>query len=108
MLLLQKLGQEELSINFWCRPYINNPAVPLPANAPKGCIFSCEWGKDRRDIPEGNMHRKVGSFMNMAAEIGGRSGKGGMVHGMRSLGRYFSLLSPFSLFLRVKLILIIQ
>lgn len=32
------------------------------------------------------MHRKVNSFMNMAAEIGGRNGKGGMVHGVRSLG----------------------
>ncbi|GKT41351.1 protein qutG [Colletotrichum spaethianum] len=59
---------------------------PLPANAPSGCVFSCEWGKDRRDTPDGNMHRKVESFMNMAAERGGRGGKGGMVHGMRSLG----------------------
>jgi hypothetical protein len=68
-------------------PLARNPVPPLPANAPSGCIFSCEWGKDRRDIPEGNMHRKVNSFMNMAAEIGGRGGKGGMVHGVRSLGR---------------------
>ncbi|KAJ0306412.1 hypothetical protein COL516b_004871 [Colletotrichum fioriniae] len=60
---------------------------PLPANAPSGCVFSCEWGKDRRDTPDGNMHRKVESFMNMAAERKGRGGKGGMVHGMRSLGR---------------------
>ncbi|CRK16641.1 hypothetical protein BN1708_002898 [Verticillium longisporum] len=44
------------------------------------------WGKDRRDTPDGNMHRKVESFMNMAAEVGGRDGKGAMVHGMRSLG----------------------
>jgi myo-inositol-1(or 4)-monophosphatase len=58
----------------------------MPANAPKGCIFSCEWGKDRRDIADGNLHRKVESFVNMAAEIGGREGKGGMVHGVRSLG----------------------
>jgi myo-inositol-1(or 4)-monophosphatase len=65
-------------------PLIHNP---LPEKAPSGCIFSCEWGKDRRDIPDGNMHRKVESFMNMAAEVGGRGGKGGMVHGMRSLGR---------------------
>lgn len=34
------------------------------------------------------MHRKVNSFINMAAEIGGREGKGGMVHGVRMLGRY--------------------
>ncbi|OLN96989.1 Protein qutG [Colletotrichum chlorophyti] len=59
---------------------------PLPANAPSGCVFSCEWGKDRRDIPDGNMHRKIESFVNMAAERSGRGGKGGMVHGMRSLG----------------------
>jgi myo-inositol-1(or 4)-monophosphatase len=68
-------------------PYVNNPKIPLPVNAPKGCIFSCEWGKDRRDSPEGNMARKVESFLNMATEIGGRNGKGGMVHGVRSLGR---------------------
>jgi hypothetical protein len=49
-------------------------------------IFSCEWGKDRRDILDGNLQRKVESFVNMASEIGGRDGKGGMVHGVRSLG----------------------
>jgi myo-inositol-1(or 4)-monophosphatase len=43
-------------------------------------------GKDRRDIPDGNMHRKVNSFMTLASEISGRGGKGGMVHGVRSLG----------------------
>lgn len=32
------------------------------------------------------MHRKIESFMNMAAEVDGRDGKGGMVHGVRSLG----------------------
>jgi myo-inositol-1(or 4)-monophosphatase len=62
------------------------PPPPLPANAPRGCIFSCEWGKDRRDVPEGNLYRKSESFLNMAAEVGGRGGKGGMVHGVRSLG----------------------
>lgn len=67
-------------------PLLRNPIPPLPENAPKGCIFSCEWGKDRRDIPDGNLHRKVESFINMATEIGGRDGKGGMVHGVRSLG----------------------
>jgi len=66
-------------------PLMRSPP-PMPASAPAGCVFSCEWGKDRRDIPDGNMHRKVESFVNMAAEIGGRGGKGGMVHGMRSLG----------------------
>ncbi|KAL5331812.1 hypothetical protein ACEPPN_001350 [Leptodophora sp. 'Broadleaf-Isolate-01'] len=68
-------------------PYVNSPKQVLGKEAPKGCIFSCEWGKDRRDVEGGNMRRKVGSFMNMAAEIGGRGGKGGMVHGVRSLGR---------------------
>ncbi|KAL2006078.1 hypothetical protein VTN00DRAFT_9732 [Thermoascus crustaceus] len=59
---------------------------PMPSDAPSRCILSCEWGKDRRDVPDGNMYRKVESFLNLAAEIGGRGGKGGMVHGVRSLG----------------------
>jgi myo-inositol-1(or 4)-monophosphatase len=59
---------------------------PIPATAPKGCIFSCEWGKDRRDTQDGNLHRKVDSFVTMAAEVSGRGGLGGMVHGVRSLG----------------------
>lgn len=69
-------------------PLLRNPVPALPENAPSGCTFSCEWGKDRRDIPDGNMHRKIESFVNMAAERKGRGGKGGMVHGVRSLGRY--------------------
>ncbi|KAF9889744.1 hypothetical protein FE257_007050 [Aspergillus nanangensis] len=67
-------------------PLLRNPVPPMPSNAPSKCIFSCEWGKDRRDIPDGNMQRKIESFVNMAADAGGRGGKGGMVHGMRSLG----------------------
>ena len=67
-------------------PILGKAIPPLPANAPGKCIFACEWGKDRRDMAEGNLHRKVNSFMNMAAEVGGRDGKGGMVHGVRSLG----------------------
>ncbi|KAJ4305381.1 hypothetical protein N0V90_000912 [Kalmusia sp. IMI 367209] len=67
-------------------PSIRNPIPPMPEKAPSGCIFSCEWGKDRRDNPDSNMHRKVESFVNMASEVGGRQGKGGMVHGVRSLG----------------------
>lgn len=67
-------------------PLFRNPVPPMPANAPSGCVFSCEWGKDRRDIPDGNLHRKIESFVNMAAELGGRNGRGGMVHGVRSLG----------------------
>ncbi|AEO67800.1 uncharacterized protein THITE_2089287 [Thermothielavioides terrestris NRRL 8126] len=67
-------------------PLVRNPIPAMPKNAPGGCIFSCEWGKDRRDRPDGNLYRKVDSFLNMAAEVGGRGGKGGMVHGVRSLG----------------------
>ncbi|KAL1875494.1 hypothetical protein VTK73DRAFT_10044 [Phialemonium thermophilum] len=67
-------------------PLIRSPIPSIPVKAPSGCIFACEWGKDRRDRPDGNLHRKVESFINMAAEIGGRQGKGGMVHGVRSLG----------------------
>ncbi|GES59069.1 inositol monophosphatase [Aspergillus terreus] len=67
-------------------PLLRNPVPPMPAAAPSKCIFACEWGKDRRDIPDGNMHRKIESFVNLAAEVGGRGGKGGMVHGVRSLG----------------------
>ncbi|KAF4551740.1 Inositol monophosphatase-like protein 2 [Elsinoe fawcettii] len=67
-------------------PLVRDPIPPLPELAPKGCVFSCEWGKDRRDRPDGNMYRKVETFLNMAAEIGGRGGKGGMVHGVRSIG----------------------
>ncbi|KAF2644701.1 inositol monophosphatase [Massarina eburnea CBS 473.64] len=67
-------------------PLIRNPVPTMPGKAPSGCVFSCEWGKDRKDVPDGNLHRKVESFMNMAAEIGGRNGRGGMVHGVRCLG----------------------
>ena len=68
-------------------PLVRNPIPPMPCNAPSRCIFSCEWGKVRADRPEGNLYRKSSSFINLAAEIGGRDGKGGMVHGVRSLGR---------------------
>ncbi|KAK3322051.1 inositol monophosphatase [Apodospora peruviana] len=68
-------------------PLIREPAVPaMPKNAPAGCVFSCEWGKDRKDKPDGNLLRKVESFLTMAADVEGRGGKGGMVHGVRSLG----------------------
>ncbi|CAF3462659.1 unnamed protein product [Fusarium graminearum] len=67
-------------------PLIRNPIPPMPANAPSACTFSCEWGKDRRDIPDGNLSRKIESFVNLASERNGRGGKGGMVHGVRSLG----------------------
>ena len=68
-------------------PLLGNVGVgPIPKTAPSKCILSCEWGKDRRDTADGNLHRKVDSFLNLATEIGGRGGKGGMVHGVRSLG----------------------
>ena len=67
-------------------PLLGKNVGPMPKDAPKKCIFSCEWGKDRRDSVESNLSRKVESFVNMATEIGGRGGKGGMVHGVRSLG----------------------
>ena len=62
------------------------PIAPLSPEAPKGCLFAAEWGKDRRDRPDSNLTKKVNSIWNMACEIGGRQGKGGMVHGIRSLG----------------------
>lgn len=60
----------------------------IPPQAPKGCIFACEWGKDRRDTADGtgNLQRKVDSFVTMALEPSGKRGLGGMVHGVRSLG----------------------
>lgn len=67
-------------------PLLGEAVGPLPKEAPKKCIFACEWGKDRRDSPDSNLGRKVESFVNMASEIGGRGGKGGMVHGVRCLG----------------------
>jgi myo-inositol-1(or 4)-monophosphatase len=61
-------------------PLLGKGIPPLPREAPGKCIFACEWGKDRRDVPGGTLQRKVESFVNMASE------KGGMVHGVRSLG----------------------
>ncbi|KAK4619782.1 hypothetical protein CLAFUW4_11595 [Fulvia fulva] len=46
-------------------PLDRTPIPPMPPGAPKGCILSCEWGKDRRDIPEGNLQRKINSFQNL-------------------------------------------
>ncbi|THH05130.1 hypothetical protein EW146_g9986 [Bondarzewia mesenterica] len=65
-----------------------SPPPPLLANAPKGCLFFCEWGKDRCDSPTSDLTKQSAKFINMATEIGGRDGKGGMVHGIKSLGRY--------------------
>ncbi|KAJ7719084.1 QA-X protein [Mycena maculata] len=66
-------------------PLVSTPP-PLPIDAPKGCLFFGEYGKDRRDHPQSNLTKKAANFVNMATEIGGRGGKGGMVHGIRSLG----------------------
>ena len=87
-------------------PLVRNPIAPMPVNAPAGCIFSCEWGKDRRDLPDSNLHRKVESFVNMAAEIGGRDGKGGMVHGVRSLGRLVNFVIFLEIFTDVASVLL--
>lgn len=65
-------------------PYL--PPQPIPADAPKGCLFLAEWGKARSDSPTSNLTKKVNTLWNFAAEVGGRNGKGGMVHGVRSLG----------------------
>ncbi|KAJ6618123.1 hypothetical protein B0H10DRAFT_2030724 [Mycena sp. CBHHK59/15] len=65
---------------------LTSPPPPLPIDAPKGCLFFGEYGKDRRDHPQSNLTKKATNFVNMATEIGGRGGKGGMVHGIRSLG----------------------
>lgn len=51
--------------------------LPLPEDAPRGCIFLCEWGKDRKYSPGLNLQRKVDSFVNMATDY---------CHGIRSLG----------------------
>ncbi len=48
-------------------PLIRDPIPPMPEQAPKGCIFSCEWGKDRRDVKDGNLERKVESFVSRPA-----------------------------------------
>lgn len=81
--LLDQLFSSCLNRGAWLNekrrlPLIRNPAIPpLPANAPSKCILACEWGKDRRDLPDGNLQRKIESFVNLASEVGSRDGKGG-------------------------------
>ena len=53
-------------------PLLAKAIPPMPVRAPEKCIFSWEWGKDRRDVHEGNVQRNVDRFLNMAAEVGGR------------------------------------
>ncbi|GAA5947858.1 hypothetical protein JCM3765_001113 [Sporobolomyces pararoseus] len=65
-------------------PYL--PPQPIPPDAPKGSLFIAEWGKARADSPTSNLTKRVNTLWNFAAEVGGRDGKGGMVHGLRSLG----------------------
>ncbi|KAM0747219.1 inositol monophosphatase [Meredithblackwellia eburnea MCA 4105] len=65
-------------------PYL--PPTPIPKDAPKSCLFTAEWGKSRSDAPGSNLTKKVNTLWNFAGEIGGREGKGGMVHGVRSIG----------------------
>jgi myo-inositol-1(or 4)-monophosphatase len=64
-------------------PLVRDPVPPLPINAPKGCIFSCEFGKQRSLQPGSNFPLKIDSFLKMASEA---SEGGGMVHGVRCLG----------------------
>lgn len=63
----------------WLNKHTKHPLQtrPLPENAPKGCIFLCEWGTDRRYEPGLNLQRMVDSFINMATDY---------CHRMRSLG----------------------
>lgn len=63
-----------------------SPPAPLSADAPSGMLFASEWGKDRRDGPEGNLLRKANTFLNLASIKGGREGRGVHVQGLRSLG----------------------
>lgn len=89
--LLNQLFSPARGMGAWLNettslPLLGKAIPPMPLDAPKKCIFSCESGKDRRDLPERNLYWKFDSFLNMAAEISGREGKGGMVHGVKSLG----------------------
>lgn len=65
-------------------PYL--PPSPIPPDAPQGCLLAAEWGKARSDGPNSNLTRKVNTLWNFASAVEGRGGKGGMVHGIRSLG----------------------
>ena len=58
------------------------PPPPLPEDAPKGCLFLSEWGKNRSAA---NLAKVSNNFINMA--MGTSDKGGGMVHGIRSLGR---------------------
>ncbi|KAF8314053.1 inositol monophosphatase, partial [Clavulina sp. PMI_390] len=65
---------------------IISPPPPLPQNAPNGCLFLSEWGKDRRPGEDGNLAKKRESFYRMAVAASESYPAGGKVHGIRSLG----------------------
>lgn len=50
---------------------IISPPPPLPPNAPNGCLYLSEWGKDRRPGDNMNLAKKRESFYNMAVGSGG-------------------------------------
>lgn len=50
---------------------IISPPPPLPKNAPQGCLFLSEWGKDRRPGDSGNLAKKRDSFYRMAVAHSG-------------------------------------
>ncbi|ETN45654.1 uncharacterized protein HMPREF1541_09486 [Cyphellophora europaea CBS 101466] len=91
--LLQQLFSARRGGGAWLNestslPLLGGGIGPLPREAPRKCLFGCEWGKDRRDpeTGEGNLGRKIESFVTMAMEPRGKGERGGMVHGVRSLG----------------------
>lgn len=51
---------------------IISPPPPLPSNAPNGCLYLSEWGKDRRPGDNMNLAKKRESFYNMAVGSGGK------------------------------------
>ncbi|KAK6829603.1 inositol monophosphatase [Apiospora arundinis] len=77
-------------------PLVRNQ--PLPANAPQGCVLSVEWGKDRKDKADGNLHRKVDSFLTMAAEpAGGEARRDGARLGSATLDLAYVAMGAFDI-----------
>lgn len=66
-------------------PYIK-PAAQFPPDAPRSLILAAEWGKQRDPRPGGHLARKIDSFLTLVADPASRDGRGGMLHGMRSIG----------------------
>ncbi|KAF2672731.1 inositol monophosphatase [Microthyrium microscopicum] len=67
-------------------PLMREPIPELPKNAPGGCIFSCEFGKQRKDGPNSNFRKKIESFVSIASDKRETEKEGGMAHGVRCLG----------------------